>query len=104
MAHTGSEPTPEQTSEDPGPPSRNDVGNPFYVVSLPEHVAEVRAIGEEVIRWVERADLKATILIGGAGAVFGGELIFYPDTVQAATDRHGAAVLSPVLLILSMVV
>ena len=84
---------------------RNDPDNPFFVISLPEHLAEVRAIAEEIIRWVERADLKATILIGGAGAMFGGELIFYPDAVKTAVTRGGGwKWLVPAFLVASMVV
>jgi len=65
----------------------------------------VRAIAEEVIRWVERADLKATILIGGAGAVFGGELIFLRDAVATATTRpQWWAWLVPAFLMASMAV
>jgi amino acid transporter len=65
--------TPDGAPETDEPPTPGRAPLPVRVV--PERLGEARTISEEIIRWVERADLKATVLITGVGVVFGGEVL-----------------------------
>jgi hypothetical protein len=87
----------------PGQRAREATADPLAVRIVPERLGESRTISEEIIRWVERADLKATVLITGVGVVFGAEVLVLVEMTKI--DAQGLAEWLPIgSLIASMAV
>jgi hypothetical protein len=92
-----------EKAADPTGAERPKDGSPFPVRVVPERLAEARGIAEEVIRWVERADAKATVLITGIGVIFGGEVLVLIEIVKLETVRIGSRWIALAFLIASMI-